>query len=123
MKADAVMPSQFLTLPPVTRENGLTGYYLTPFIGAYRSAVPLGELVDDGPEGERSPTPDFLPRPDSHQYLEPWRATDLERLALRSTTQRREREKTHAPGRLRLGRRQQREIAPCPVDEVVNGNR
>ena len=80
-KAPSVLPSEFLSLPPTNHRCGLNGYYLTPFIGAYRSQLPLarvlGELRPELPD-----VPNFEPRDDSEQYLRAWTAEDHERLSL-----------------------------------------
>ena len=85
-RSHAVMPSEFLTLPPTTMRSGLTGYFVTPHIGAFRSTTPLPEVLDHVPK-ERKGYPNFTARPDSQQYLEPWTSKDRERLALEDVAQ------------------------------------
>ena len=71
VKADAVLPSEFLSMPPTNMRNGLTGYFLTPFIGAYRATVSLPELLSGLPdEAERSEA-NFIERSEAEQYLAP----------------------------------------------------
>lgn len=75
----AVLSSEFQTLPPTDRANGLTGYYLSPVTGVYRHTTPSADLTarllppDAG-------TPGYVPRPPEAQYLRPWDADDLRRL-------------------------------------------
>ena len=83
VKAEVVMPGEFLSLPPTNFRNGLVGYYLTPFLGAYRSVTPLGDLL--GPEltpGDSSGVPNFISRPGGDQHIKPWGADDEKRLGL-----------------------------------------
>ena len=69
--ADVVMPSEFLSIPPTTEAHGLTGYFLTPHVGAFRNTLPLSSLLSAKPAGLAA-VPDFLERRESEQYLEPW---------------------------------------------------
>ena len=78
--ADLVMPSELLGIEPTTMERGLTGYYLTPHIGAFRRTLPLSELLR--PEKRAAQAPDFIERPESEQYLERWGLEDCMRLGL-----------------------------------------
>ena len=77
--ADVVLPSEFLSIPPTTSKSGLTGYYLTPHVGAFRKTLPLGSLLTATPAGG---VPDLIERPESEQYLEPWDLQDGIRLGL-----------------------------------------
>ena len=78
---DAVIPSQLLTLPLTTPENGLTGYHIIPSIGAYRAKL-SGEWIT-AHIGTPDPTvPNFLPRLEEDQYLTSWTSEDLKRLGL-----------------------------------------
>ena len=108
VKADAVLASEFLTLPPTTTETGLSGYYLTPFIGAYRATVPIDAMIATS-EHTAPLAEDFVPRPDEEQYLEPWNQSDSLRLGLTALEPTQPREPEVA-GRLRLARRGQRAI-------------
>ena len=78
--ADVVLPSEFLAIPPTGSSTGLTGYYLTPHLGAFRRTTPLSALV--GPSEGSPPVIDLAERPESDQYLEPWTIQDGIRLAL-----------------------------------------
>jgi type IV secretory pathway TraG/TraD family ATPase VirD4 len=81
---DLVMPSEFLGIPATNARSGLTGYYLSPFVGVYRRTLPLVSFVSGGRERAES-VPDFLERPETDQYLEPWNGADVERLRLSQT--------------------------------------
>jgi len=78
---EAVMPSELLELPSANPRNGIRGYHICPDIGAWCAELP-GRWVS---ESLLPPDPDisnFIPRPKSHHYLEPWDAKDLTRLQL-----------------------------------------
>jgi hypothetical protein len=75
------MPSEFLGIEPTTEKSGLTGYYLTPFVGVYRRTLSLAHFLE-GRKQANTAVPDFLERPESDQYLEPWTRRDIERLGL-----------------------------------------
>jgi hypothetical protein len=77
----SVLPSEFTDLPVTNRANGLTGYFVSPVTGAYRHTIPAAELDARLIPPDRS-VPDYLPRPDGHQYLRPWDADDRARLGL-----------------------------------------
>ncbi len=77
-KRDGVLPSEFLSLPPASREGGFTGYFVVPLVGAFQRTVSpkaIAKLLR--PKGDE---PDFIPRPTEHQYLRPWTAEDYCRL-------------------------------------------
>lgn len=78
--ADLVMPSELLGIPPTTMKGGLTGYYLTPHVGAFRKTLPLRELLGRG--RARDGVVDLVERPESEQYLERWGVQDCIRLGL-----------------------------------------
>lgn len=81
MKRDTALPSEFMNLPPSTRANGVSGYYLSPFIGAWRARIP-GEFFDRALRERSSSLADFVPRPIHHEYLPPWTEEDYRRLGL-----------------------------------------
>lgn len=76
-----VIASQFLNLPFTNPRNGLTGYYLSPFVGAYLVKQTSQEIDSRSPQTPSS-TPSFLPRPSHHQILRPWTGDDRRRLNL-----------------------------------------
>ena len=81
VKSENVLPSEFMNLPPTNRQNGLTGYYQTPYVGAYKVT-----LTPEWLQSELLPVSDseknFIPRPENDQYLRPWDDQDLKRLGL-----------------------------------------
>ncbi len=81
VKREGVLPSQFMTLPPTSPQNGLSGYYLSPHAGAYFSTIPGDELFDS--LTPRNPqVADFVRRPEEDEYLRPWDDNDMLRLGL-----------------------------------------
>ena len=87
--ADLVMPSELLGIAPTSMTRGLTGYYLTPHIGAFRRTLPLLHMLgqpasqlDAGAQGEQ----DFIERPECEQYLASWSVEDCNRLGLAHET-------------------------------------
>ena len=83
--ADLVMPSELLGIQPTTSKNGLTGYYVTPFVGAFKKTLPLVHLL--GPDRTRDTDyPDLIERPENEQYLERWTVEDCMRLGISQET-------------------------------------
>ena len=80
-KRDAVLPSEFMAVPPTTRENGLTGYYLCGHIGAYRATI-AGEDIDAMLLPPDPSVDNFEERPVEQQWLAPWTEEDCQRLGL-----------------------------------------
>ncbi len=79
VKSDSVMKSEFLSIPATTMETGLTGYYLSPTLGAYRNETSLLAVLGDVGE----PTePNFIERSSDEQWLTDWQEADLQRLGL-----------------------------------------
>jgi len=79
---DSVLASEFYNIPVTNRENGLTGYFITPTSGAYRGTVPSADIgqVVVGDEQERRHAIQY--RPETDQWLRHWTAKDRERLSL-----------------------------------------
>ena len=77
VKTDAVLSSEFLSIPPTTLKTGLTGFYLSPSLGAYRDCSPLAGFI-----GETDGEADFVPRPSKDEWLVEWSEGDFERLGL-----------------------------------------
>lgn len=70
MTRRAVLPSEFLTLPPASLKDGLTGYYDTAGIGAFRHWYPPAHLAASLPVGENDPDDgNYKPRPAEYQFL------------------------------------------------------
>jgi hypothetical protein len=77
----AVMSSEFLSLPATNPENGLTGFYVSSFVGAWKSHLP-GEYLSRELLPPDPSVPDFVPRPEDHEVLLPWTVEDFRRLGL-----------------------------------------
>jgi hypothetical protein len=77
----SVLPSEFTDLPVTNRTNGLTGYFVNPVTGAYKHTITAAEL-DARLVPPAAAVPNYMPRPDEHQYLRPWDADDRARLGL-----------------------------------------
>ena len=77
---DVVLASEFMAIPPTDMQRGLTGYYVTPHVGAYRKALPLPELL--GSSVRETDVPDLMERTEDEQYLEGWGVADGVRLGL-----------------------------------------
>ena len=81
MEKDALLASQFITLPVTSPRNGLHGYYLLPSVGAFygvlEAAEVKGSLLPPDPR-----EPNYLPRPVAEQYLRPWAEEELSHLGL-----------------------------------------
>jgi hypothetical protein len=77
----SVLPSEFTDLPVTNPANGLTGVFVSPVTGAYKHTITGGELAARLVPPDRS-VPDYLPRPDEHQFLRPWDTDDHDRLGL-----------------------------------------
>ena len=81
LKRDVVLPSQIMDILPTTPQTGLTGYYLTPIVGAYYVTAD-GDFIKQELIAKDSTVLDVDPRPESDQYLQTWGNEDLERLCL-----------------------------------------
>jgi hypothetical protein len=84
-KREAVLAGELLGLPPTNRRNGLTGYYLSPFTGVFRSTISAPE-VDRLSVAADPHVPGHLPRPNDHQILRPFDEADFRRLGLKPSS-------------------------------------
>ncbi len=78
-RRDAVLASEFYTIPPTNKRNGLTGYFVSPESGALRGWISpddVGEIVALSGSGQ------FVSRGEADQALSPWSDDDLLRLGL-----------------------------------------
>jgi len=78
---DIVLPGEILTLPATNRKNGLTGFYLSPFTGVFRSTLTPDE-VDALLKPPATKWPGFMPRPPAHQILRDFDKNDYRRLKI-----------------------------------------
>lgn len=67
----AVLPGEFLTIPPCSAEDGLSGYFMTRSAGTHFATLDADRIfrIRLYP---RSDEPDFVPRPPSDQLLHHW---------------------------------------------------
>jgi hypothetical protein len=82
VRRELVMDSEILGLPSASLEDGLCGYFLNPMTQPYREHVP-GEWLRRHLKPRQEHVRDFVPRPDSDQYLRPW--TDNEHGGFRAS--------------------------------------
>jgi hypothetical protein len=79
---EVIHPSAFLSLPPTDPKNGLSGYYVTPYVNPYFSKLRGDELFDRMLTKPNDKVDDFQQRPPSELELKPWAEADLIRLGL-----------------------------------------
>jgi hypothetical protein len=79
---DAVLPSEFFSLPETNIKNGLTGYFLSSRLGVRRVTVlseDVGRIaVTDKEEKEHA----IVFRSDEEQWIRDWTLGDKQRLGL-----------------------------------------
>jgi len=79
---DAVLPSEFFSLPETNIKNGLTGYFLSFRLGVRRGTVPSEDVgrivVTDIEEKEHA----IVFRSDGDQWIRDWTLGDKQRLGL-----------------------------------------
>lgn len=78
----ALLPSEFMTLPPTNRKDGLSGYFLSPSLGVWNARLNGPELFDRQLKTANPSVPNFIPRPPEDQRLQDWDTADLMRLNL-----------------------------------------
>lgn len=78
----AFLPSEFLTLPPTTPENGMTAVWMPRILsGVYRHSLAWAPLMDSlVPPADHVPAIDR--RADADLFLRPWVDADRQRLGL-----------------------------------------
>ena len=83
VRSDAVLPSEFQSLKVTNPTNGLSGYYVSPYIGAWYANLP-GDFIRQTLLPRRADIlPDLEARPKGDQDLVPWTEADLKRLRLK----------------------------------------
>lgn len=82
VQEEAVMASEFFSLPVTSRNNGLHGYFITPTHGVERATIPPAEIepIVTGEELEKLWGVKY--RSESEEWLREWTAADKRRLAL-----------------------------------------
>lgn len=103
---DAVLASEFYGLPVTSKENGLTGYFVTATSGASRSVISPDD-IEHVVVGEREEKRDAIQyRPETDQWIKEWTVEDRERLLLPVFDIKGSEESEQEPRRkLRLGKR------------------
>lgn len=81
-KQETVLPSEFYTIPPTSRDHGLTGYFLSPSFGAVRDQIPSRVLQTAFVSTEIQNQMRFRSHPEGAQRLVVWSASDRQRLSL-----------------------------------------
>lgn len=80
-KRELILDSEFLDLPGTSREHGLSAVFVSPVTGAFRDHLTGQWLADHLKSPDRS-IPNFISRPEAHQYLRPWSDNDASNLGL-----------------------------------------
>lgn len=81
MEKDALLPSEFTTLPVTNPRNGLHGYYLVPSVGAFYGVLE-GSYIKGALLERNVHQANYVPRPDAEQYLQAWDLEELRALGL-----------------------------------------
>jgi hypothetical protein len=85
-KREVVMASEIMDMIPTNPANGLSGYYLTPAIGAYCARI-SGDSISRALKPANEAVSNIEPRPECDQYLSNWKEEDFQRLGLASKHQ------------------------------------
>ncbi|MBW4473941.1 MAG: type IV secretion system DNA-binding domain-containing protein [Stenomitos rutilans HA7619-LM2] len=80
-----VLPAEFLNIPPIDSDQGLTGYYRTRF--THKHTYPLRFLAENLQPPNKA-CADFFAAPDHYQRLRLWDREDWKRLGITSIMQR-----------------------------------
>ena len=83
-KRELILDSEFLDLAETSLERGLAGVFVSPATGAFRDHL-SGAWLREHLHPPRAGVANFVPRPESHQYLRPWCAQDAVALGLSSS--------------------------------------
>lgn len=81
-KTETVLPSEFYTIPPTSRANGLSGYFLSSSFGAVRDRIRGKVLASLFVAADTEQTMRFRSQPEAAQQLVPWSKPDCQRLCL-----------------------------------------
>lgn len=83
-KRELILDSEFLDLPETSPEHGLSGVFVSPVTGAFRDYL-TGQWLADHLKSPNRSILNFIPRPESHQFLRPWSDQDATDLGLSTT--------------------------------------
>ena len=79
---DAVLPSEFLQIPPSSPANGITGYFVSPGQVPYRGTIPGQDVQPVVTSEDVERRYGMVLRPETDQWLREWTPKDRERLSL-----------------------------------------
>jgi type IV secretory pathway TraG/TraD family ATPase VirD4 len=81
VKREAVLPSEFMSLPPTNRVNGLTGYFISRGIGCWKTTL-AGDYLTDTLLPPDKKTPNRVSRPREELRLKPWTEAELKKFGI-----------------------------------------
>lgn len=81
VRLPVVLDSEILGLPETSRDGGLTALFANPATGPFSDHIP-GPWLSQTLLPPDSSVQNFVPRPDTHQYLRPWTDADDRLLGL-----------------------------------------
>lgn len=81
-RRDAVLASEFYDIPVTTAKNGLSGYFVSPCVGAVRSNISGRDLFELFVTPELGHRHLFISRPECDQWMRPWTDDDRVRLQI-----------------------------------------
>ena len=81
MEKDALLPSEFMTLPVTNPRNGLHGYYAIPSIGAFYAVLDSADVKNSLMPPNKNYV-NYEPRHPSQQILKEWSTQEKEQLGL-----------------------------------------
>ena len=77
------MVSEIMDMLPTNPTNDLSGYYLTPTIGAYSARI-SGDSINRALHPANDAVRNIDPRPETDQYLFGWDEGDFQRLEIQA---------------------------------------
>lgn len=103
---DNVLPSELYDIPVTSKENGLTGYFITAEHGAHKTWISPDKLEAVVIDEELEKSEAVVLRNEADQWLKDWTPKDMERLRLE--------EKTPEPQRI-AAKKLRLKQAPTPI--------
>ena len=79
---DAVLASEFYEIKPSSRENGVTGFFISPGRSAYRGTISGNDIQTIVVDSKNELKYQIMYRPESDQWLKSWSGYDAVRLGL-----------------------------------------
>lgn len=98
----AVLPSDFMTVTPCDKENGLTGYFLIRSLGCFQATMPGEALFNEALIPADKDVREFSPRPIEAQYLRPWTNEEKRQFGIERSANSRKRPKHKQASDLKL---------------------